>query len=201
MNEHPNDAMTQTALVQALHRAYPVLYHRLNSRYHDPQLAEEMSWDCLTQAYERWQEEPDYFVHHDLTAWSSRRAGWRAVDRLRERGRHGPLPEEHPGDDDRSSGGLHAAQTDPEAERVASDRVRVWQAMQQLDERDRDLLVQHFYESTSDQALGAELFGNSASAQALGLRVWRLRQKALGRLEQLLLDAGVDPEDWGGQAV
>jgi DNA-directed RNA polymerase specialized sigma24 family protein len=201
MNKHNNDIMNQAALVRAVNEAYPVLFHRLNSRYHDPQLAEEVSWDCLTQAFERWREDPGYFVHHDLTAWSSRRASWRAVDRLRERGRHVPLPEEQLSDDDRPAAFAEAARTNPDAERVALDRARTWEALAQLDERDRYLLSEHFYESTSDQALGAELFGDTASPQALGLRVWRLRQKALGRLEQLLLDAGVDPEDWGGQAV
>jgi DNA-directed RNA polymerase specialized sigma24 family protein len=197
-----NRSMSEAALVQALNEAYPVLFHRLNNRFHDPQLAEEVSWDCLTQAFERWQEDPGYFTDHDLTAWTSRRACWRAVDRLRERGRHTPLPEEHPLEEDRHPAAYsEATRIDPDAERVSVDRARAWEAMQQLDERDRFLLSEHFYEAASDQALGAKLFADASSPQALGLRVWRLRQKALGRLEQQLLDAGIDPEDWGGQAV
>jgi DNA-directed RNA polymerase specialized sigma24 family protein len=195
-------AMSQSALEQALSEAFPVLYHRLNSRYRDPQLAEEVSWDCLTQAFEQWREDPGYFTRHDLTAWSSRRANWRAVDRLRERGRHSPLPEEHPQEEDQYPAAFaRATRTDPEEERIAADRVRAWEALQTLDERDRYLLTEHFYESTSDQVLGRELFGDDASVQAVGLRVWRLRQKALGRLQEKLLEAGIDAEDWGGQAV
>ncbi len=202
MTNHHAEPMSQAALERALQEAYPVLFHRLNSRYHDPQLAEEVSWDCLTQAFELWQEDPGYFSHHDLTAWSSRRANWRAVDRLRERGRHAPLPEEQGLDDDRPAVGLsEASREGPDAERIALDRARTWEALQGLDEQDRHLLAEHFYDGRSDQSLGAELFGDTASAQALGLRVWRLRQKALGRLEERLLDAGIDPEDWGGQAV
>jgi DNA-directed RNA polymerase specialized sigma24 family protein len=202
MTENRSEAMSQATLERALNEAYPVLFHRLNSRYHDPQLAEEVSWDCLTQAFELWQVDPGYFIRHDLTAWSSRRANWRAVDRLRDRGRFTPLPEEQPLEDDRPAAVFSAAtQTDPEDERLVVDRVRTWEALQALDERDRYLLTEHFYESTSDQALGAELFGDEASPQALGLRVWRLRQKALVRLQKQLLEAGIDPEDWGGQAV
>jgi DNA-directed RNA polymerase specialized sigma24 family protein len=202
MNENHAESMSQSALERALTEAYPVLFHRLNSRYHDPQLAEEVSWDCLTQAFEVWQKDPGYFAQHDLTTWSSRRANWRAVDRLRERGRHTSLPEEHALDEDRPSlTPGESVRTDPDAEGVAVDRARTWEALQGLDERDRYLLGEHFYGGRSDQSLGAELFGDDASAQALGLRVWRLRQKALGRLEERLLDAGIDPEDWGGQAI
>jgi DNA-directed RNA polymerase specialized sigma24 family protein len=200
MADNDHESMTQAALVQALNEAYPVLFHRLNSRYHDPQLAEEVSWDCLTQAFEVWRADPSYFTHHNLTAWSSRRATWRAVDRLRERGRLSPLPEEH-GPEDRPALAVADPRSDPEAERIALDRVRTWEALEGLDEQDRYLLAEHFYAGRSDQSLGAELFDDDASAQALGLRVWRLRQRALTRLEQRLLDAGIDPEDWGGQAV
>ena len=200
MTNDNHESMTQAALEQALDEAYPVLFHRLNSRYHDPQLAEEVSWDCLTQAFEVWRDDPGYFTHHNLTAWSSRRANWRAVDRLRERGRHASLPEEQGPDADRP-GATVAARTDPDAERIAGDRARTWEALEGLDEQDRYLLAEHFYARRSDQDLGAELFDDDASAQALGLRVWRLRQRALTRLEQRLLDAGIDPEDWGGQAV
>jgi DNA-directed RNA polymerase specialized sigma24 family protein len=201
MTENHNETLSKAALERALKEAYPVLFNRLNSRYHDPQLAEEVSWDCLTQAFEVWREDPGYFAHHDLTAWSSRRANWRAVDRLRERGRHASLPEEQGSDEDRSTLALGDARNDPDAERVAVDRARTWEALQGLDERDRHLLAEHFYTGRSDQSLGAEMFGDDASTQALGLRVWRLRQKALGRLEDLLIDAGIDPEDWGGQAI
>jgi len=199
MTDNHSKAMSQAALEKALGQTFPVLYHRLNARFHDPQLAEEVSWDCLTQAFELWQQDPCYFTQHDLTTWSTRRANWRAVDRLRERGRHPPLPEERHLEEDQHR--FAVTDSDPEDERISADRIRTWEALQALDERDRHLLCEHFYEATSDQALGAELFGDAATAQALGLRVWRLRQKALGRLEEKLLEAGIDPEHWGGQAV
>ncbi len=199
MSDNPRHVMTRQALEQAVREAFPVLFHRLNNRYRDPQLAEEVSWDCLTQAFELWHRDPGYFSQHDLATWSSRRAGWRAVDRLRERSRHAPLPEEHPCDEDHCFSGI--ACTDPDAERRAADRARTWEAIQQLDERDRHLLLASVYEGRSDQSLGAELFGETGTAQARGLRIWRLRQKVLARLEHLLVEAGIDPEDWGALAV
>lgn len=195
-----NRPLSRRALERAIEEAYPVLFHRLHRRYKDPQLAEEVSRDCLSQVYEQWLADPTYFARRDLTSWSSTRANWRAVDRLRARQRVAALPEERAQNDDRP---LTTADPrhEPDAVRLREDCRTAWEAIARLDERERKVLIGHYYEGRSDQDLGAELFGASGTRTALGLRVWRLRQKAQARLRDLLLTSGVDPADYAGQAV
>lgn len=203
-HETPDD--DRAAFEESLAATYPVLFNRLARRFGDEQLAEEVSQDCLSQAFEKWLAHPNYFATHDLTAWTSRRAAWRALDRLRERGRHRPLPEERPLDDEQERGlaaALAVPQSD-EAERVMRDRHLTWEALQRLAPEDRDLLLAWFYDHRSDQEIGSDLFGeDDGTAQARGLRVWRRRQRAQARLKDLLIDVGIDPADWVGshQAV
>jgi DNA-directed RNA polymerase specialized sigma24 family protein len=193
-------SMTLQALEHAIEEAFPVLYQRLHSRFRDPQLADEVSRDCLSQAFELWRDDPTFFLSHDLTAWSSVRANWRAIDRLRVRSRRARLPDENPYEDDRPVA-TASGRFDPHADRVAGDRLLTWEALNRLDEIDRLVLIGHYYDGRSDQDLGTELFGETGSLTARGLRVWRIRQRAQARLRDLLLAGGVEPADYAGQAV
>jgi DNA-directed RNA polymerase specialized sigma24 family protein len=178
---------------ESLAEALPVVYARLAARFRDEQLADEVSADCLVSAWEKHAADPDYFRAHDLTAWSSRRASWKAVDRLRQRVRLRPLPQEPDGPGE----GVRARRPNaPEA--LARDRQLALECLQRLPEQERAVLVGHYFEGKTDVELGTALFGERGTPQARGLKVWRLRQKARTRLRDLLLAEGVDPSDWGG---
>ena len=90
---------------------------------------------------------------------------------------------------------------DPHADRLTQDRLLTWEAIHRLDELDRRVLIGHYYDGRSDQELGTELFGETGSVTARGLRVWRIRQRAQARLRDLLTAVGIEPADYGGQAV
>jgi DNA-directed RNA polymerase specialized sigma24 family protein len=205
MTENRNEGIGRSAFEASLAQVYITVYSRVSARFGDPQLAEEVSVDSLAQAFEKWRADPAYFRTHDLTAWSSRLASWRALDRLRERTRLRPLPEEHPveGEESPAAGPMVSRR-----ENAGEDRVRdwelTWKCIQKLDPEDRVILSRYYYDGWTDQQVGAELFGPSASPQANGLKVWRRRQRAHARLRELLLAGGIDPGDWsapGGQAV
>src|SRR5262245_24772167 len=169
-----NRAMSPKAFQDALTAAYPVLFQRLHSRFHDPQLADEVSRDCLSQAFEVWRDDPAYFLEHDLTTWGSVRANWRAIDRLRARSRHAPLPDENPlAADDRP-----LVTADPHDGPRTQARLMTWEAIGRLDELERRIIIGHYYDGRSDQDLGTELFGDKGTLTARGLRVWRIRQRA-----------------------
>jgi DNA-directed RNA polymerase specialized sigma24 family protein len=205
MTENPNNVLSRSAFEESLARAYPVVLNRLAARFNDPQLAEEVSVDSLAQAFEKWRTDPGYFRTHDLAAWSSRLAAWRALDRLRERTRHRPLPDEHPLDgDDFTPAPAVLPRRQPDTEALLRDREITWNALQKLPTEDRAILEGYYYDGSTDQELGAMLFGPSASAQANGLKVWRRRQRAHARLRELLVADGIDQGDWsnpGGQAL
>jgi DNA-directed RNA polymerase specialized sigma24 family protein len=197
--------LSRSAFEESVARAFPEVLSRLAARFKDAQLAEEVSVDSLAGAFEKWREDPRYFLTHDLVGWSSRLAAWRALDRLRERTRHRPLPDERP-----AEGGepgwvpsIPSENDDPKVARLL-DREIAWECIQKLDPEDRAILTGYYYDRLTDQELGAELFGGSASVQANGLKVWRRRQRACARLRVLLLASGIDPGEWssmGGQAV
>jgi len=201
MSSAVDNNLSRSKFEQSVADAFPVVYRRLASRFRDEQLAEEVSLDCLSQAFELWQSDPKYFATHDLTAWSSRRASWRALDKLRERSRYLALPEENPLDEDGSPRApVVAAFRTNGTEQARQDRQTVWDELQNLDAEDREVLLSAYYDNLSDQEIGTDLFGDVAGPQALGLRVWRRRQKAQGRLKDRLVAAGVDPADWGGES-
>jgi RNA polymerase sigma factor (sigma-70 family) len=176
---------------EALARALPVVFHRVAGRYRDRQLAEEVTSDCLAAAWQRWARDPAYFLTHDLAQWSSRRAGWKALDRLRQRTRARPLEEGAP---DRAADPAHQR-------RRERDQRLVLACLERLPEPERRVLLAHHFDNQTDQEVGSALFGEQGTPQARGLRVWRLRQRAYGRLRALLEKAGVEAADWGGQAV
>lgn len=196
MAHHFEEDPRARAFERSLQEAFVVLRARLTRRYHDPQLAEEVSWDCLTQAYEVWRRDPSFFANRDLTAWTGQRATWRALDRLRERGRFAPLAE----DQNAKPGDNIAVLIDPtEAEderRLARDRQTTWRSLQQMDDQDRAILEGYYYDEQTDQQIGSRLYGDEGSEQARGLRVWRRRRKAQERLRTLLEENGIDPTDY-----
>jgi DNA-directed RNA polymerase specialized sigma24 family protein len=192
-------AMSPEAFERAIHAALPVLYQRLFGRFRDPQLADEVSRDCLSQAFELWRNDPAYFLKHDLTAWGSVRANWRAIDRLRQRARNAPLPDESPYDERPVA--TACPRLDPHNDPHVLDRLATWEAINRLDELDRLVLIGHYYDGRSDQDLGAELFGEEGTRTARGLRVWRIRQRAQARLRDLLQAVGVEPGNYASQAL
>src|SRR5271166_413026 len=197
MRENRNEALSRSAFEESVTQAYAVVFNRLSARFGDPQLAEEVSVDSLARAFEKWRADPTYFRTHDLAAWSSRLAAWRALDRLRERTRLRPLPEERPLDGDDftpSPNVLPRQESAPEG--LLRDREITWNSLQKLDEEDRAILSGYYYDGSTDQELGAELFGPTASTQANGLKVWRRRQRAHARLREVLIDEGIDLGVW-----
>jgi len=203
MPEYAPESLDPSVFERSLQVAFPIICQRLKSRFGDPQLAEEVSWDCLTHAYEVWQADPHYFDTRDLTSWSSQRASWRALDRLRERTRFSPLVEEHPGEEDESPTPATRLPTfnHDEAQQHLQDRFLAWECLGKLDEEDRFILCEHYYAGRSDQEIGTDLYGTEGSAQARGLRVWRRRQKAQARLKDLLISHGFEAGATGAQAV
>jgi len=182
--------ITEEAFAADLAAVWPVVYSRLAARYGDPQLAEEVSSDVLAHAWEKWAEAPDYFASHDLTAWSTRRGGWKALDQLRQRTRHRPLPEEHAEGSDEASSAIRPLWESASRERE-HEREALWDCLQRLPETERAVLLAHHYEGLTDQELGAVLFGDQGAPQARGLRVWRLRQRAYALLRDVLAREGV----------
>jgi DNA-directed RNA polymerase specialized sigma24 family protein len=205
MKDNRSAGLSRSAFEESVARAFPEIFNRLAARFNDTQLAEEVSVDSLAGAFEKWLEDPAYFQTRDLVGWSSRRAAWRALDRLRERTRHRPLPEERTADGG-EPGWIPSIPSHYEEFHVdrLHDRELTWKCIQKLDPEDRAIITGYYYERLTDQELGASLFGGSASVQANGLKVWRRRQRACARLRVLLLASGIDPTDWsgaGGQAV
>ncbi len=197
MANHPQEDPGGRAFARTLQETFAVVCARLTRRFGDPQLAEEVSWDCLTLAYELWREDRAFFANRDLASWASQRACWRALDRLRERARLIPLAEEHPGE-----AGEGVVPTPPDPAEVEAGRRRLrdqqitWRSLQQLDEQDRLILEGYYYDHLTDQEIGGRLFGHEGSGPARGLRVWRRRRKAQERLRTLLEENGIDPSDY-----
>src|SRR5947209_8293708 len=139
MQGNRNHGLSRLAFEELCQKAYPMIYNRVSSRFADPQLAEEVSVDSLTQAFEKWRTDPAWFCQHDLTAWSSRWATWRALDRLRERTRFRPLPEERAQDERVAVVGVRPRRENvPEAQ--ARDHQLAWDCLQRLDPEDRVIL-------------------------------------------------------------
>lgn len=187
--------MTTRTFEEELQAALPVVYQRLTRRYGDEQLAEEVSWDCLTQAYEVWRDDPDYFANRDLTRWTSNRANWRALDVLRKRSRLTPLAEDR-GEDGEHVSPLVDPRDDEDARRRLRDREAVFASVRQLDEPDGRIVESYYYDGLTDQEIGSLLYGDEGSDQARGLRVWRRRRKAHAQLQTLLVENGIDPADY-----
>jgi RNA polymerase sigma factor (sigma-70 family) len=196
-------SQTPQAFRTSLEAAYPIVYAYLYRRHHDAQLADEVSQDCIVQAYERHADDPSYFDGRDVLDWLRQRASWRSLDQYRRRGRCKTLPEE---------GNVQPLRANDFPE---DNRQLAWSCLQRLPEQERFVLVLHHYDGLTDQEVGSRLFGERLSPRARGLRVWRLRQQAYQHLKTLLLEEGFEPpclgeegtdgrtefEGFGGQAV
>ncbi len=204
MTEKHNEALSRPVFEERLTCAYPMVFNRLVARFKDAQLAEEVSVDSLAHAFEKWHADPRFSARMIWWAGAAGGPSARAGPTARCT-RHRPLPNEHPLETGEivSVPSVLTRYEDPLASRMR-DREIAWSCIQKLDPEDRAILSRYYYEGRTDQELGAELFGNSASSQANGLKVWRRRQRACERLRVLLMAHGIEPADWstaGAQAV
>jgi predicted RNA polymerase sigma factor len=178
--------------------AHLIIFHRLARRYRDAYLADSVTTDSLTAAWQKWSEDPGFFSNHNLTNWATQRATWRALDDLRRRSKSAALVEEHQGDEsEEPAKAPDAPAIAPEqaAEREMRNQL-VYATIQGMSAEDRFLLEGMLYDGLTDQAMGAMLFGEgSGTAAALGLRIFRRRQKAMARLRERLVRQGFDEND------
>jgi DNA-directed RNA polymerase specialized sigma24 family protein len=73
----------------------------------------------------------------------------------------------------------------------------VWDCLGRLPLQRRRVLLLWYYHHLTDADIGLLEFDPAeGTSRALGLRAYRIRHAALEELGQLLLAAGVDPEDW-----
>ncbi len=181
----------------------PALRGRLTRRFKDAYLADSVATDSLSAAWDKYQADPEYFTTNDLAGWMGRLASWRALDDLRRRNKTAALAEEHQGEDEEAAKAPDAPAVAPDTSALEWLQTLVYHAVQSLPVEDRFLLEGMSYESLTDQAMGVTLFGEAdGTAQARGLRVFRRRQRALGRLRDRLLEWGFDEEAWrAGLAV
>ena len=68
MSEHPPRDVGE-AFEGNLAQVWRTVFHRLAARFGDPQLAEEVSTDCLSRAWEVWAQDPGYFREHGALYW------------------------------------------------------------------------------------------------------------------------------------
>jgi DNA-directed RNA polymerase specialized sigma24 family protein len=201
MTAYQDETMSRAAFEQAIGPACQAAIERVVYEFGDEELAEEVSQGVMVKAFEVWMEDPRYFVEHDLARWSSQRAVWRALDQLRRRGRHQPLPEERRGDD-RPVSVPGMPMHDPVLAGEREHRRQLtWDLIQTLPEEQRRIIEGAYYDGRTDQELGNELFGPSDSPQANGLKVWRRRHGAHALLRERFLAAGIDRADWISQAI
>jgi DNA-directed RNA polymerase specialized sigma24 family protein len=178
--------------------ALPKLEQYLFRRYGDRQLAAEAAGEAVSRLWEAWRADPDVFVSdRHMLNWCKRTGRCQAVDRLRWRNRHRPLPG---GGSEGETGGRRPAVPrvrllrEPEAEERARDKVLLWECLERLPAADRDLLVGHFWEGRTDAEAG--LPERPGSIQARGLWVWRRRHRLQRQLGRDLVAAGVNPSTW-----
>lgn len=172
--------------------AYPEVFHHVLSLYGDSQLADEVTGDALSRAWQQGQGRPGLFdspAH--LLNWTKQTARWEAVNQLRRRGRLRPLPEGDGADDNPARRPLEAGGPGPREQ----ERQLVWDSLQSLPPAERAILEGHYYEGNTDVELGTRLYGDRGTAQARGLRVWRLRQRAEQHLARLLRRGGLGPNE------
>jgi hypothetical protein len=67
--------------------------------------------------------------------------------------------------------------------------------LQQLPQPERQLLEGHYYDHLTDLEQAGRLFGDLAPSASAGLRVWRLRRKALAHALRLLRQYGIGADD------
>jgi len=180
--------------VSEIQTAQPIIQQRLLRHFGDPQLAEELSWDSMTKAYQILKEQPDYFVGRNLVNWGTRDATWRALDELRYRNRFVCFASED--EEENYTGGVPHPAVDDTAQVAEQLQQLVWDSLQQLPkEEHRHVLESYYFDDLTDCEIGAELYGDAISPQAGGLRAYRCRQKAQVELGKVLRQNGYDPEE------
>jgi DNA-directed RNA polymerase specialized sigma24 family protein len=153
--------------------------------YRSRRLSEEAISHAAAKAFHIWTDRPDYFSSEaHLRNWLRQTAYWATVDEYRQ-ARRWPLPLGNgcDGPDPRSL-------PRPAPRWTAEDRQIVWTCLQQLPDVERAILVGYYYEGLGDCEVAGRLFARQTASAALGLRVWRLRRKALAHLRQLLQQQG-----------
>jgi DNA-directed RNA polymerase specialized sigma24 family protein len=196
-----NPMLTLEQFCRQMEDARPVVILRVQARYRDAQLSDELAQDCLVDAWMKWEADPAYFITHSLLAWVTQRAYWRVRDRLDERARFAPLAEEHSADESEDrvkTPEVYATAREPDAERE-----QVWglvhEAIAELPEDDQLLLDEYHWQGLTDKAIGDLCFGtDDGTPQARGLRIFRRRDRAQEQLRDELLARGYDPQT--GQA-
>jgi DNA-directed RNA polymerase specialized sigma24 family protein len=135
---------------------------------------------ALSLAGEALARKPDYFdspAH--LKNFLRQRGIWKASDGARGRKRWRAAP------------GVDVAELPAREPREPEVCEVVRACLRRLPEAERTALVGHYFEGATDVEVGALVFGVPDPGPAIGLRVWRLRHKALARLRRYLLEAGL----------
>ncbi len=163
-------------------RAYRLVYAQVFGLCRDAERALDCTQHAFQQAARKCQERRDFFEsERHFVNWlvrvakngaiSEKRSAWRR--RVAAVSDPGILAE--PGDD--------------------ADAVRA--CLAELPERDRRILEWSHFDRLTDKQVGRLLWPDDpAPDDALGLRAWRLRQKAEALLRKRLLDEGVAPDHW-----
>jgi DNA-directed RNA polymerase specialized sigma24 family protein len=152
-------------------------------------LAPDAVLDAVARAWEMGGQDGTCFHSLDhLVNWVRQTAHWRSVDSFRQARRRRVQS---------LSAGKSAEVPDPRQSQAArrrwsrEDQGTVWGCLQKLPADERAALEGHFYEGLTDIEIGRRLFGPQGGDRAVGLRAWRLRQRAQARLGQLLRHEGV----------
>ncbi|MFO0879702.1 MAG: hypothetical protein U0840_20335 [Gemmataceae bacterium] len=179
------------------------VFQHLVRLYHDEQLAEEISHDSVSHAFEKVLQDPNFFATRDLLGYIRQHARWRAIDRLRMRGRMVPLQELHDGEEEFRAPSYQTVDFARQQE-GEERRQRVWSSLALLEPEDRFILESYYYDRLTDQEIGAQLYGKEGTSESRGLKVWRRRKRAYERLAGLLEDrvtSSVDPESIASLAL
>lgn len=172
---------------------FHVVFSRLQQRFGDAQLADEVTGDALAKGFKQGSLKPGYFCSQThFIRWCRRVAQNLAVDHLRIRSRQQSLNGlEIP---TKGNGPLKELEDKEMSAQKELDLSRLQQALEQLLPEEREALKGYYFQDLTDQEVERQFFPQSqAGSKALGLRAHRLRQKALGKMRGLLLEAGVDP--------
>jgi DNA-directed RNA polymerase specialized sigma24 family protein len=161
------------------------LHHRLRGRGLTATVAAELAAEAAQGAFVKVHRQPGFpgccQSERHYVNWLVKVAYRNALDELRRK-KAFPLPGADallaPADEDQSARSL------------------VWECLLQLPAPAREILLWYYYDGCTDSQIGLRLFPGQGTAAALGQRARKLRRAALNRLRALLLQRGVDPDDW-----
>jgi RNA polymerase sigma factor (sigma-70 family) len=180
----PNDF--EEWYVRAFPEVYDAVYRYLRRRRLHGDRAGDRAEEATQEAARRAAERiaiPAYFESREhLRNWMILVARRFASDQL-DRERAGQLPVGH-----------------DEPQRASSREEffgRVWDCLSQLPEQDQRILDWYYWDRLTDEQIGQILFDRAEGpTAALGLRAHRMRRAALTRLQQCLIQRGIDPAEW-----